>query len=52
MAKKVPQKLERPTERAILVNIEIMRAFTRLRNMLASREDLKSEIEEMEKRYD
>ena len=39
-------------ERAILVNIEIMRAFTQLRNMLATHGDLKRKIEAMEKKYD
>ena len=40
------------SERAILVNIEIVRAFTQLRNMLATHEDLKYKIEAMEKKYD
>ncbi len=40
------------SERAIQVNILIMRAFTRLRQMLASHEDLKVKLEEMESRYD
>ena len=40
------------SERAILVNIEIMRVFTRLRNMLVGHEDLKRKIEAMEKKYD
>ena len=40
------------SERAILVNIEIMRAFTQLRNMLTSNEDLKHKIEAMERTYD
>ena len=40
------------SERAILVNIEIMRAFTQLRNMLATHGDLKRKIEAMEKKYD
>ncbi len=34
------------SERAILVNIQIMRAFTKLRKILASHEDLRSKIEE------
>ncbi|MFH0773904.1 MAG: ORF6N domain-containing protein [bacterium] len=34
------------SERAILVNIQIMRAFTRLRRILASHEDLRKKIEE------
>jgi len=40
------------SERAIMVNIQIMRAFTRLRQMLATNEDLKRKIEEMESKYD
>ena len=40
------------SERAILVNIEIMRTFTQLRNMLATHEDLKHKIEAMERTYD
>ena len=37
---------------AIHVNIEIMRAFVRLRRILASHEDLARKLEELEKRYD
>ena len=40
------------SERAIQVNIQIMRTFTRLRNMLANHEELKGKIEAMEKKYD
>jgi hypothetical protein len=40
------------SKRAIQVNIQIMRAFTQLRQMLSSHEDLKRKIEEMEERYD
>ncbi len=40
------------SERAIQVNIQIMRAFNQLRKMMATHEDLKHKIEEMEKRYD
>src|SRR5437899_2853539 len=40
------------SERAVQVNIEIMRAFVRLREMLTSNEALRRKIEEMEKRYD
>ncbi|EKD27672.1 MAG: hypothetical protein ACD_79C00642G0001 [uncultured bacterium] len=40
------------SERAILVNIQIMRIFTKLREMLASHIDLKRKIESMEKKYD
>jgi len=41
-----------PSERAVQVNIAIMRAFVRLREMLASHRDLARKLEEMEKRYD
>jgi len=37
---------------AILVNIQIMRTFTKLRLMLASNEDLRRKIEGMERKYD
>ena len=40
------------SDRAILVNIQIMRTFMKLRRMIASHEDLKLKIEEMEDRYD
>ncbi|OGX27316.1 MAG: DNA-binding protein [Omnitrophica WOR_2 bacterium RIFCSPHIGHO2_01_FULL_48_9] len=40
------------SRRAIQVNIEIMRTFTRLREMLASHKELKRKIGEMEKKYD
>jgi phage regulator Rha-like protein len=40
------------SERAVQVNIEIMRAFVKLREMLASHKDLASKLAEMEKRYD
>lgn len=40
------------SDRAIQVNIQIMRAFTQLRQMLISHEDLKKKIESMEKKYD
>jgi ORF6N domain len=40
------------SERAVKVNIAIMRAFVQLRQMLATNEDLRRKIEEMEKRYD
>ncbi len=39
-------------ERAIQVNIMIMRAFVRLRKMLASHVDLSHKLEELEKKYD
>jgi hypothetical protein len=38
--------------RAVRVNIEIMRAFVRLRQMLASHADLARKLEALEKRYD
>ena len=38
--------------RAIQVNIEIMRAFVRLRQMLASHADLARKLEALERKYD
>ena len=40
------------SKRAILVNIQIVRAFTKLRKMLLIHEDLKRKIESMERKYD
>lgn len=40
------------SDRAIQVNIQIMRAFIQLRQMLTTHEDLKRKIESMEKKYD
>jgi len=40
------------SERAIMVNIQIMRAFVQLRRMILSNRDLKRKIEEMERKYD
>jgi phage regulator Rha-like protein len=40
------------SERAVQVNIEIMRAFVKLREMLASHKDLALKLAEMEKKYD
>jgi len=40
------------SERAIIVNIQIMRAFTRLREIIMSHKDLQRKIEDMEKKYD
>lgn len=40
------------SERAILVNIQIMRTFTKMRHMLLSHADLKEKIEQLEKKYD
>jgi len=38
--------------RAIQVNIQIIRTFTKLRSLLATHKDLKRKIEAMEKKYD
>ena len=40
------------SKRAVQVNIEIMRAFVRLREMIASHKDLARKLEALEKRYD
>jgi hypothetical protein len=40
------------SKRAVSVNIEIMRTFVRLRNMLASHAELARKLEELEKKYD
>jgi hypothetical protein len=40
------------SKRAVQVNIEIMRAFVRLRQILASHKDLARKLEELEKKYD
>ena len=40
------------SERAVQVNVEVMRAFVRLRRMAASREDLARKIEALEEKYD
>jgi hypothetical protein len=40
------------SKRAIQVNIEIMRAFVRLRRLLASHADLARKLEAFEKKYD
>jgi len=40
------------SDRAIQVNIQIMRAFSKLREMLSTHADLKRKIEAMEKKYD
>lgn len=40
------------SKRAITANIQIMRTFTKLREMLATHKDLARKIEEMEKKYD
>lgn len=40
------------SKRAVQVNIEIMRAFVRLRELLSTHKDLARKLEELEKRYD
>ena len=40
------------SERAIAANIEIMRAFTRLRDLLTSHENMARRLNELEKKYD
>ena len=40
------------SNRAVQVNIEIMRAFVRLREMLATHKDLAAKLEALEKKYD
>lgn len=40
------------SKRAIQVNIQIMRVFTKMRKMLSTNEELKRKIESMEKKYD
>jgi hypothetical protein len=40
------------SKQAILVNIEIMRTFTKIRELLASNQDMRLKIEDMERRYD
>lgn len=40
------------SERAVAVNVEIMRAFVRLRGMLQSHQDLAQRLDELEAKYD
>ena len=40
------------SERAILVNIQIIRTFTKLRELLATNKQLREKIESIEKKYD
>src|SRR5215475_1868865 len=40
------------SQRAIQVNIEIMRAFVRMRQMMASHEELARRLDELERKYD
>lgn len=40
------------SRQAVQVNIQIMRTFTRLRQMISSHEELRIRIESMEQKYD
>ncbi len=40
------------SERAVQINIQIMRAFTKLREMMKSHKELLDKVNELEKRYD
>ncbi len=40
------------SKRAIQVNIQIMRTFTKIREMLVAHKDSQKKIEDMEKKYD
>ena len=40
------------SDRAVQVNVEIMRAFVRLRQMLASNKKLEQKLSELEQKYD
>jgi hypothetical protein len=40
------------SKRAVQVNVEIMRAFVRLREILSTHKDLARKLEELEKKYD
>lgn len=40
------------SERAVLVNIAIMRAFVRLRELLSSNQELSDKLDSLEKKYD
>lgn len=40
------------SERAIRVNVQIMRAFIKLRKMISTHRDLQQKIDEMEAKYD
>lgn len=40
------------TERAILVNIQIMRTFSKIREIIMTHKDLRQKIEDMENKYD
>lgn len=40
------------SKRAVQVNVQIMRAFVRLREMVATHKDLARRLDELEKKYD
>ena len=40
------------SRQAVLVNIQVMRTFVRLRKILATHKDLARKLEDMEKKYD
>lgn len=40
------------SERAIQVNIQIIRTFTKIRELIASNKDLRNQVEKLEKKYD
>ncbi len=40
------------SDRAINVNIQIMRTFTRIRELLSTHKDLRAKIEHLERKYD
>jgi hypothetical protein len=40
------------SDRAIQVNIQIMRTFTKMKQLIVGYEDLKRKVDEMERRYD
>jgi hypothetical protein len=40
------------SEKAIMVNIQIMRTFTKMREMLVNYQEIKQKIEDMERKYD
>lgn len=40
------------SERAIMVNVQIMRTFTRIREMVVSNKELREKIEKLERNYD
>ena len=40
------------SERAIMVNVQIMRTFTKIREMIVSNKELREKIEKLERNYD